>query len=266
MPYDKLQKGLFLDHKVSQVSKTWIICTVIQLLNLVFKMIIFFAFSELGLISRSTILFTIITLIAMLLLLLLARQIKQVVHLFSILAMLWYFGQDYYGPVIDIAQYGSQFMGSTTIFLLSTSILSTSFFWSIFPTSVIFVIGSLIQYLRGSSKLIELEGGIAVNPEEGQVIKFALWNIAPVVGLAAIVSWVLFERELNSFFESKGEEFHNTQAFEVLEMQSDAILMTGKTLGPDKVDGLDLPFVNKSAAILFGFEHSQPLNRDTRDK
>ena len=87
-----------------------------------------------------------------------------------------------------------------------------------------------------------------------------------MVGLAAVVSWVLFERELNSFFESKGEEFHNTQAFVVLEMQSDAILMTGKTHRPDKVDELDLPFVNKSAANLFGFEHSQPLNQDTRDR
>ena len=98
------------------------------------------------------------------------------------------------------------------------------------------------------------------------MVKFALWNIAPVVGLASVVSWVLFERELNSFFEFKGEDFHHRQAFEVLEMQSDAVIMTNTTPGPDNKHELNLPFVNKSAASLFGFEHSKPLNRDTRGR
>ena len=98
MPYDKLEKGKFLNHRVRQVSTTWNFFTVLLCFDSIVRMIIFFGFSNNINTSKSKILSTIVTLVAMIILLLIAKRYPRVVHLFGVLTMVGYFKTDLFDP------------------------------------------------------------------------------------------------------------------------------------------------------------------------
>ena len=91
--------------------KTWNFFTILQLLNLLTKMILHFlpvsdSIENNSLTSKDTILVAIVTLIVMALLLLVAKRFKMVVHLFAVITIAGIFAEDAYLPQISAAQYG----------------------------------------------------------------------------------------------------------------------------------------------------------------
>ena len=56
--------------------------------------------------------------------------------------------------------------------------------------------------------MIELDGGVAVSPSQGEVLQLAAFNILPPIMLVIFVNWTLFDRELSSFFEKQLVEMH----------------------------------------------------------
>ena len=56
--------------------------------------------------------------------------------------------------------------------------------------------------------MIELDGGVAVSPSQGEVLTLAAFNILPPIMLIIFVNWTLFDRELSSFFEKQLVEQH----------------------------------------------------------